>query len=65
MGRSGWTILRNKVTGEVYGRVLVGGHSVDIEHIADLLEVKIMQTEDDYMYGDGVDYEDLEIIPEE
>lgn len=51
--------LYNKVTGEVYGRVLTN-HSMTIEEYAYFCNVKIMKTEDDYMNGDGVDYEELD-----
>ena len=51
--------LYNKVTGEVYGRVLTN-QSMTIEEYAYFCNVKIMKTEDDYMNGDGVDYEELD-----
>lgn len=54
--------LKNKITGEEYGKITIGGHTVTIEECAIILDVKIMQTEEDYMMGNGVDIEELELV---
>lgn len=53
--------LVNKVTGEVLGNVMTN-HSMTLEEVADLLDVKIMQTQEDYENEDGYDIEDLELV---
>lgn len=50
-----------KSTGEELGKVLTN-HSMTDDEIIELAGIKVMRTEDDYMSGDGYDYEDLEIV---
>lgn len=53
--------LINTVTNEVLGHITTN-HSMTIEEAADLLDIKIMQTQEDYEKGDGYDIEELDLV---
>lgn len=48
-------------TGEVIGSVMASGRMTD-EEIIDCAGIKLMQTEEDYVTGNGYDIEELEIV---
>ena len=52
----------NKCTGEVLATVKVSGHSISLDEALSLTSLKVMQTEEDRENGDGVEYEDLDLV---
>jgi hypothetical protein len=53
--------LINTVTGEELGHITTN-HRMTIEEAADLLNVKIMQTQEDYESENGYDIEELDLV---
>ena len=48
-------------SGEVLAEI-VTNHSMTLEQACDLMDIKIMHTEQDYQADEGYDIEDLELV---
>ena len=51
----------NKESNEVLAEI-VTNHSMTIEEACELMDIKIMTTEEDYENGDGYDIDQLEMV---
>lgn len=51
----------NVTTGEVLATIITN-HSMTLDEALNLTCLKVMRTEEDYEEGDGLEYEDLELV---